>query len=205
MLETGLRVGEAVGLRWEDVDFEEGTISVNHTLIYYNRRGNGNGLYFGVNTPKTRAGERTVPMIESVREALLLEKRNQELKGITSKAIVDGYQDFIFVNRFGNVQHQGTLNKAIYRITRDCNQEVLDKAKGEENIVLLPKFSCHTLRHTFTTRLCEANMNIKMIQEALGHADISTTLDIYANVTKDLKKREFDAFEDFMKAENVVS
>ena len=48
-------------------------------------------------------------------------------------------------------------------------------------------------------------MNIKVIQEALGHADISTTLDIYADVTKDLKKREFDAFEDFMKAENVVS
>ena len=197
MLGTGLRVGEAVGLRWEDVDFEEGTISVNHTLIYYNRRGNGNGLYFGVNTPKTRAGERTVPMIESVREALLLEKRNQELKGITSKAIVDGYQDFIFVNRFGNVQHQGTLNKAIYRNTRDCNQEVLDKAKGEENIVFLPKFSCHTLRHTFTTRMCEAGVNIKAMQDILGHADAETTMNIYADATKDLKRTEMLDFEQF--------
>lgn len=53
-------------------------------------------------------------------------------------------------------------------------------------MTLLPKFSCHTLRHTFTTRLCESGINIKVIQSVLGHADISTTLDIYADVTRDL-------------------
>lgn len=67
MVGTGLRVGEAVGLRWNDVDFDNNTISVNHTLIYYNHA--KGGCYFGINTPKTRAGERTIPMIESVREA----------------------------------------------------------------------------------------------------------------------------------------
>ena len=49
--------------------------------------------------------------------------------------------------------------------------------------VLLPHFSCHSLRHTFTTRMCEAGVNIKVIQDALGHSDISTTLNIYADVT----------------------
>ena len=63
---------------------------------------------------------------------------------------------------------------------------------------MLPKFSCHTLRHTFTTRLCESGMNIKVIQAVLGHADISTTLDVYADVTKDLKKAEMQLFDDFM-------
>ncbi len=196
MLGTGLRVGETVGLRWKDVDFENNTISINHTLIYYNRA--GDRCYFAINTPKTKAGERTIPIIESVKKALEQEREYQKLAGISCVARVDGYTDFIFVNRFGNVQHQGTLNKALRRIIRDCNQEVLDKAKDNENPILLPKFSCHSLRHTFTTRLCESGINIKVIQSVLGHSDISTTLDIYADVTKDLKKAEMERFEDFM-------
>ena len=110
---------------------------------------------------------------------------------------IDGYTDFIFVNRFGNTQHQGTLNKAIRRIIRDCNDEVL--LKEEDDPVLLPHFSCHSLRHTFTTRMCEAGVNVKVIQDALGHADISTTLNIYADVTKELKKNEFVGLDMYFK------
>lgn len=202
MVGTGLRVGEAVGLRWNDVDFDNNTISVNHTLIYYNHA--KGGCYFGINTPKTRAGERTIPMIESVREAILQEKEYQREAGIKCTARVDGFTDFIFVNRFGNTQHQGTLNKALRRIIRDCNQEILDKAKDKDNVILLPNFSCHTLRHTFTTRLCESGINIKVIQSVLGHSDVSTTLDIYADVTKDLKKAEMQTFDDFMNKKRAV-
>ena len=205
MLGTGMRVGEVTGLRWEDVDFEQNTININHTLVYFSREGQGKGLYFAINTPKTKASERTIPMIESVREALLIEKAYQEDMGIKSVATVDGYTDFIFVNRFGNVQHQGTLNKALRRIIRDCNEEIIDSHKGNDEPVLLPKFSCHILRHTFTTRLCEADVNIKVIQSALGHSDVRTTLDIYADVTKDLKREEFEAFDDFMKSNSANS
>lgn len=196
MLGSGLRVGEATGLRWEDIDFGNNTISVNHTLVYYNHA--ENGCYFGVNTPKTRAGERTVPMIESVKQSLLQEKAYQRECGIKCNVRIDGFTNFIFVNRFGNAQHQGTLNKALRRIIRDCNQHIIDNAKCNEELILLPRFSCHTLRHTFTTRLCESGINIKVIQSVLGHSDISTTLDIYADVTKDLKKTEMQTFEDFM-------
>lgn len=196
MLGTGLRVGEATGLRWNDVDFENNTLSVNHALVYFKH--SQGGCYFAVNTPKTRASERTIPLIDSVKEALELEREYQKMVGIKCNAKVDGFTNFIFVNRFGNTQHQGTLNKALRRIIRDCNQDILDKAKGNEPVVLLPKFSCHTLRHTFTTRLCESGMNIKVIQAVLGHADISTTLDVYADVTKDLKKAEMQLFDDFM-------
>ena len=194
MLGTGMRVGEIVGLRWCDIDLEKGIISVNHTLVYYNH-GDGKGCSFSINTPKTRAGERTIPMLDFVKEAFLLEKKYQEETGLHCKATVDCYTDFIFVNRFGDVQHQGTLNKAIRRIIRDCNDEVL--LRDEDDPVLLPKFSCHSLRHTFTTRLCESGVNVKVIQDVLGHADISTTMDIYVDVTKDMKQKEFNVLGEY--------
>lgn len=188
MLGTGLRVGEATGLRWCDIDLDEGLIDVNHTLVYY-CHGPQKGCSFNVNTPKTKAGERVVPMLGFVKEAFLEERENQKETGISCNASVDGYTDFIFVNRYGDTQHLGTLNKAIRRIIRDCNDTQFEKSENPE--VLLPHFSCHTLRHTFTTRMCEAGVNIKVIQDALGHADVSTTLGIYADVTKDLRKDEF--------------
>lgn len=203
MIGTGLRVGEATGLTWDDIDLDNNCIKVNHTLVYFHHA--EGGCFFGVNTPKTRAGERTVPMIETVRDALFEEKRYQEECGIVCNSRIDGFTNFIFINRFGNAQHQGTLNKALRRIIRDCNQEILDRAKDNERVTLLPKFSCHVLRHTFTTRLCESGINIKVIQSVLGHSDISTTLNIYADVTKDLRKAEMQTFEDFIvKQKDVV-
>ena len=112
MLGTGMRVGEIIGLRGEDIDLEE--------------------------------------------------KEYQEMVGITCQAVVDGYTNFIFVNRFGNPQNQSTLNKALRRIVRDCNDEILEKSK-KANPVLLLRFSCHSRRHAFTTRLCETGVNVKVI------------------------------------------
>ena len=199
MVGSGLRVGEVTGLRWCDIDLEEGIIDVNHTLVYYDHRvtEGKKGCYFNINTPKTKAGTRQVPMLDFVREAFIMEREYQEALDIRCTITIDGYSDFIFVNRYGHTQHQATLNKAIRRIIRDCNDEVL--LKEEKNPVLLPHFSCHSLRHTFTTRMCEAGVNVKVIQDALGHADISTTLNIYADVTKELKKDEFADLDLFFK------
>ncbi len=188
MLGTGMRVGELTGLRWCDVDFAEDLISVNHTLVFYNH-GDNKGCTFSINTPKTEAGNRTIPILPSVKEALQMERKMQQEFDVKCSVSIDGYSDFIFVNRFGATQHQGTLNKAIKRIIRDCNDEVLLKSK-EKDPVLLPPFSCHSLRHTFTTRAVESGMNVKVLQEVLGHKDISTTLNIYTDVTKDTKKKE---------------
>lgn len=201
MIGTGLRVGELTGLRWCDIDLEEGTIDVNHTLVYYNHRtpDSKNGCYFNVNTPKTPTSNRQVPMLDFVKEAFLMEKEKQELMDIHCKVTIDGYSDFIFVNRFGQPQHQGTLNKALRRIIRDCNDEQLLKDENTGN--LLPHFSCHSLRHTFTTRMCEAGVNVKVIQDTLGHKDISTTLNIYTDVTKELKRSEFEGLDVYFKPE----
>jgi site-specific recombinase XerD len=102
---------------------------------------------------------------------------------------IDGYTDFIFLNRYGAPLSQAALNKAIHRITRDCNNQILTENPNAE--LLLPHFTCHTLRHTFATRACEAGINVKVIQDTLGHADVSTTLNIYTDVTEQLKKDEF--------------
>lgn len=198
MMWTGMRVGEITGLRWCDIDLEDETISINHTLVYFDK-GRAEGCGFAVNTPKTKSGERTIPMLPKVKEAFLIEKDYQKEFNLKCEVIVDGYTDFIFINRFGGVQHQGTLNKALRRIIRDCNYEVLDKEKKDS--VILPRFSNHSLRHTFTTRLCEAGVNIKAMQDILGHADAETTLQIYTDATKDLKKAEMINFVDYFKAQ----
>lgn len=197
MLNTGMRVGEITGLRWQDVDFDKGYISVNHTLVYYNHR-DALGCYYSINTPKTEAGERTIPISDGIKEAFEMERQYQRENEIENVARVDGYEDFIFINRFGQVQSQSTLNKAIKRIMRDCNDAVLEKEGFENDPVLLPNFSCHILRHTFATRLCESGVSVKVIQDVLGHADIQTTMDIYVDVLEELKKKEMATFDSYM-------
>ena len=184
MLGTGMRVGEVTGLRWSDIDLDNRVIDINHTLVYYCHRQEAalNGCYFNVHSPKTKASIRKIPMIDSVKEAFLMERAYQEESGMKCTAVIDGYSNFIFINRNGRTQHQGTLNKALRRIIRDCNDEVLLANKNPS--VLLPHFTCHSLRHTFSTRMCEAGINVKVIQDTLGHQDISTTMNIYTDATK---------------------
>ena len=195
MVGSGLRVGEVTGLRWQDIDFENGVIDVNHTLVYYAhpivKPGEKKGTYFAINSTKTPASKRKIPMLDFVKEAFKMEQEYQQEAEICCQAIVDGYTNFIFVNRFGNVQHQGTLNKAIRRIIRDCNSEIIEKNADKTDLILLPHFSCHSLRHTFATRMCEKGVNIKVIQDVMGHTDISTTMNIYTDATKDMKTQAF--------------
>lgn len=61
--------------------------------------------------------------------------------------------------------------------------------------IRIPTFTCHSLRHTFATRLCEDGINIKALQDILGHKDIETTMEVYAEATKDLKKKEMSKIE----------
>ena len=77
------------------------------------------------------------------------------------------------------------------------NTNIIRKVKRGEIYLyeLLPHFSCHHLRHTFCTRFCENETNLKVIQEIMGHADITTTMDIYNEATKDKKKESFAGLE----------
>ena len=195
MLNTGMRVGEITGLRWCDIDFDRNVISVNHTLVYY-AHGEGRKCGYSVNTPKTKAGIREIPMTSGVVRALQMEKEYQEAGDITCQTSVEGYRDFVFLNKNGSVHNQSTLNKAIRRIMRDCNYDVAERYGIDSGAVMLPDFSCHYLRHTFATRLIESGVvGIGTIKDIMGHANIETTLDIYHTITSDVKERELTAYE----------
>lgn len=198
LLGTGCRIGEIIGLRWDDIDFKNDIISVNHNLIY---RVQDNGeCKFHITTPKTRNSVRIIPLLKDVKSVLLKEKKRQFQCNEKCNVEIDGYTNFIFTNRYGNVHNPMTINRAIKRIYSAYNIEEENMAKKERRKpILIPHFSCHNFRHTFCTRFCENESNIKVIQEIMGHSDISTTMDVYAEVTQDKKKEVFDKLEDKIK------
>lgn len=180
LLGTGGRIGEILGLRWEDCDFKNGLISINHNLIY--RQMDDGKMAFRITTPKTKSGTRIIPMFSAVKEEL------RSLPKEANACQIDGYDGFIFYNRYGMMLNPHAVNRAIDRIIRDANKE-----EGEHE--MLPHFSVHNLRHTFCTRMCENEPNIKIIQEIMGHRDISTTMDVYNEATKEKKLESFARLE----------
>lgn len=194
LLGTGCRIGEIIGLRWDDVDFKNNVISINHNLVY---RIQDNGeCEFHITTPKTKNSVRVVPLLAEVKQALLEERKQQFAMGGLNCTVIDGYTNFVFQNRYGNVHNPMTINRAIKRIYTAYNKEEAEKAKKEHRKpIMIPHFSCHNLRHTFCTRFCENETNIKVIQEIMGHSDITTTMDVYAEATKEKKMEIFEKLE----------
>lgn len=194
MLGTGCRVGEVIGLRWEDCDFAEETISINHSLLYRQKEPGG-ACEFLVSTPKTEAGIRVIPMAAEVKRALECERELQAEVGV-SDIVIDGYSNFIFTSQTGGILSPHTVNRAIERIRTAYNNQETELAKQEQREPqLLPHFSAHTLRHTFCTRFCEHETNLKVIQEIMGHASITTTMDVYNEATLEQKIASFKKLE----------
>ena len=191
LLGTGCRIGEALGLRWQDLDFENRVISINHSLVYYPANGS-NKCVLRVSLPKTDAGIRTIPMLDIVKDAFEMLYEEQKENGFNETEI-DGMTGFIFCNRFGSVPNPQTVNHTIKRIANNYNADEVVRAKKEHrDPITLPNFSCHHLRHTFCTRLCENETNLKVIQSIMGHKNIETTLDIYAEATEKKKQESFE-------------
>ena len=165
LLGTGLRVGECTGLTKDDVDLSKGQISVNHALIY---RVIDKKADFHITTPKTESGTRVIPILYPE----VVEQLRQQIEAMDAlypddKLVLDCYH-------------------GIERISTAYNMEELDQAELEDRAPeLLPHFSVHNLRHTFCTRLCESTNDIKFIQQVMGHADFSTTMDIYTHITQE--------------------
>ncbi len=181
---TGCRIGEVVGIRWEDIDFEKKRISINHTLSYRPCVDNDKKCIFMVDPPKSDAGNRMIPMTTDVYETMKHEYEVQQENGFNDLQ-VDGMSGFVFSNRFGNLYTLNAVNKAIQSIRTAYNEEEMFSAiKEKREPVLIPHFSCHVIRHTFATRLCEVESNLKVIQTIMGHSDIRTTMEIYAEATE---------------------
>ena len=187
---TGCRIGEAIGLTWSDINLDKRIITINHTLKYYGRKG------FGVVTPKTAAGVRTIPMMKSVFNILSEEYRFQQENG-DCNLVVDGLKGFIFMNLHGGLYKSETVNEAIKKAYMAYNEEEMAKALSENREpLLLPHFTAHNLRHTFCSRLCENEPNLKLIQSIMGHSSIQTTMDIYTEINENKKKEAIQNLSD---------
>ena len=153
LLGTGCRIGEALGLHWDDLDYERRTININHSLVYYPVGENRSSIQH-ISKPKTNAGIRTIPMLDAVKDAFEMLHEEQKESGWNDLEI-DGMTGFIFCNRFGNVPNPQSVNRAIKRIIADYNagEEVASK-KQHRNAVLLPDFSAHVFEFkTFEVEL----------------------------------------------------
>lgn len=201
MFGTGVRVGELLALRWDDLNFDENKITIRHDITYCPRLECGSKCEFRIDDPKTEAGKRVIPMLDKVREALIEEKKYQNETGNHNIMELGGFSGFVFCNRFGNFHNQSTINREIKRIVNDCNaKEQINARREGRKPIMIPSFSCHITRHTFCTRLCENETNIKVIQTIMGHKDIQTTLDIYAEVSE---KKKQDVFRQ-LNSTNIV-
>ena len=179
LLGTGMRISECIGLRWQDVDFKNRCISVNHAVTYYVRN---NVSCFGVSMPKTETGIRTIPLMDAVYDALLNEYERQKKDGFCTYEL-EGMSGFVFSNKHGFLHRPHCINAAIKRIYESHNaREIIDAKRESREPVMIPHFSAHYLRHTFCSRLCESEMNVKVIQQIMGHKNIETTLDVYTEV-----------------------
>lgn len=168
-------------------------ISVNHNLIYRVIDGKAG---FHITTPKTASGTRTIPILyPEVAEQLraLIEVMDALYP---EDLVMNGYHGFLFRNRSGYFLSAHNINRAIERISIAYNAEEMDQAELEDREPdLLPHFSVHNLRHTFCTRLCESTNDIKFIQQVMGHADFSTTMDIYTHITQENMKEKAEVIK----------
>ncbi len=204
---TGCRVGETTGLRWEDIDFNENVVLVNHALSY--RLGLDGKARFSCHNSKTEAGERKIPLSDSLKD-ILIEERKRQMKSGFCTTVIDGYSNFILMNRYHKPLNEECFNRALHRFIDRCNEDEIKKAKKEHReAVIIPQFSSHSLRHTYCTRLCEIEDNIGIIMAIMGHVDSSTTLEIYNEVQELKKKRSFAEIREKMnrktKAESADS
>lgn len=197
-LGTGMRSGELAGLTWNDIDFDDNTVSVNHTLNYKIAL-NGKCIYY-ISYPKSRKGVRKIPMLREVREVFEELYRRRDDFNKEYQPVVDGYTEFIFRDLKGNLMKSDRFNRVLRNAVNEYN--LLEEAtavleKREPN--LLPKITCHHLRHTFCTRLIQNGISIGTVQYLMGHSHASTTLKIYVSVSQSRNKNEMAGIEGKLK------
>lgn len=176
LLRTGLRISEFCGLTVNDLDFKNRIINIDHQLIKVSKIG------YVVQPPKSENGIRQIPMSDEVYQSfknILKHRRKQK------DLVIDGYRDFLFINRNGNPQ-VAVNYEAMFR-------KLVDKynSKHEEQ---LPRITPHVMRHTFCTRLANAGMNPKALQYVMGHSNITITLNLYAHASLETVKSELQRF-----------
>lgn len=178
---TGLRIGEALALTWDDISFDFKTVTINKTLVYPL-----NSTPY-LSTPKTKKSERTIKLGDLTSKVLKKHRINQKeviLKYENYKATKD---NIIFH------QHEGRWLRT--NVVREYFKEVCKRAG-------LPVLSPHALRHTHAVHLIEAGATLKYVSERLGHASATITSDTYLHVTEKIEDDSLDLYEKYIQIQN---
>ncbi len=168
VLQTGLRTGELVGLKWDDIDFENKTLTISRTMEYRYKVGE-----WRIGPPKSESGYRTVSLTD---EAIRILKAQKE-KNSKIKVIPMEWADQVFLCRKGEPVKNSTYDTVLFKI---CDK------------VGIKRFSMHVLRHTFATRCIEAGVMPKTFQKILGHSNIGITMNLYVHITENEKHKEIE-------------
>lgn len=172
ILQTGLRTGELVGLKWDDVDFAKKTLTISRSMEYRHSVG-----IWRVGEPKSASGYRTIPLTDEAVRIL----KDQKIKNSNLKVVPIEWSDYIFLCRKGTPIKNSTYDTGLYKI---CNK------------ASIKPFAMHVLRHTFATRCIEGGMKPKTLQKILGHSNIGITMNLYVTTTEDEKQKEIDLVAD---------
>lgn len=194
MLGTGCRIGEVIGITWDDIDMKNKEINIDHQMIY--KRNTEGKTVFTISETKTEAGNRKIPMTQDVYDALCKQKRYNLYMGISRDYKVGNHSNFVFTTKSGRPIAPNGFNNAMKNIVEAYNKCEIAKAESEKRQpVLLPHISAHTFRHTACTRMAEAGIKPKTLQYLLGHSDMSITMNVYTHAQYDNIKKEVENIE----------
>ena len=173
-LATGMRLGELLALRWEEVDLENTTLQVHHTVDYIQGYGKVES------EPKTTSGRRRITLpqfaIEELERHRVCQREMRKEAGHLWRE-----QGLILTSRTGNHLGRSRVQKNFKQLLRRAD---------------LPDMHFHWLRHSAATILLSMGVSPKVVQELLGHSDIRTTLRIYGHVLPGMHKEAMDKMDD---------
>lgn len=185
ILATAIRRGEACGITWNDIDLAGRVIDINHQLCYHEVEGK---YKFEICSPKTESGIRRIPIYDMAYE--LLQEIEREVK--PNNISLDGYTDFVFANsQNNNIIIPRQLSDSLESACKKYNKKETKLAQMQNREPqLLPMITSHILRHTACTRMAEAGVDLKVLQEIMGHKHIDTTMEIYNHVNLQRMSKE---------------
>ncbi len=197
VLQTGMRAGEVGGLRWSDIDYDNGIIYVRRTLLEAKEKG---GFYFG--EPKSKSSVREIPITDECKKVLDEQKLKQAKLRLRAKTWESEWGDLVFTTKHGNPVGCSTFNNMMNRVVKKINEDKkLEYDKNnvdEEERFWFERVFMHALRHTFATRCIEAGMNSKVLQKILGHSSFKMTMDMYVHVLDEMKTTEMKKVESYI-------
>ena len=172
----GLRRSEVIGLKWDAIDFERNTITVQHTVTSCNV--DGKNMLVAADRTKTKSSMRTLPLVPFMKERLLQQKKVQaENRKLCGRSYIKDYMGYVCVNEIGAILKPNYISTSFPKLL---------EANGLRHI----RF--HDLRHSCASLMLANGVPMKQIQEWLGHSDFSTTANIYAHLDYSSKLHSAD-------------